>query len=95
MVDVPVVVVVDIGVVVIAIVVVVHVVVVVVVVMSGAEERLPVLTEEILNLTMVAGREAVLSCHVNHLGSYKVREMRKISFLKIIHTSRPTPPTPP
>ena len=42
------------------------------VVMSGPEERMPVLTEEIANLTMVAGREAVLSCHVNHLGSYKV-----------------------
>ena len=39
---------------------------------SEDEERLPVLTEEVSNLTMVSGREAVLSCHVSHLGSYKV-----------------------
>ena len=35
-------------------------------------ETLPYITEEISNLTVVAGREAILSCHVSHLGSYKV-----------------------
>ena len=42
------------------------------------EERLPVLTDEVSNLTTVAGREAILSCHVSHLGSYKV-----ITFLSV------------
>ncbi|XP_023322130.1 lachesin [Eurytemora carolleeae] len=40
------------------------------------EERLPILTEEVTNLTVVAGREAILSCHVSHLGSYKVAWVR-------------------
>ena len=30
-------------------------------------------TDEVENRTVVAGREATLSCHVDHLGSYKAR----------------------
>ena len=37
-----------------------------------SEDLLPEFTDEVDNRTVVAGREAVLSCHVQHLGSYKV-----------------------
>ena len=37
-----------------------------------SEDQLPEFTDEVDNRTVVAGREAVLSCHVQHLGSYKV-----------------------
>ena len=40
---------------------------------AGGEDRLPEFTDIVENRTVVAGREAVLSCHVNHLGSYKVQ----------------------
>ena len=33
---------------------------------------MPEFTDEVDNRTVVAGREAILSCHVQHLGSYKV-----------------------
>ena len=39
-----------------------------------AEDKLPEFTDEVENRTVVAGREAILSCHVDHLGSYKARE---------------------
>merc|ERR1719309_1614287 len=43
----------------------------------GREEaKLPMFSDNVSNLTVVAGREAVLSCHVNHLGSYKVAWVR-------------------
>ena len=38
----------------------------------GSEDKLPEFTDEVDNRTVVAGREAILSCHVQHLGSYKV-----------------------
>merc|ERR1719150_2543101 len=41
-----------------------------------SEDQLPEFTDEVDNRTMVAGREAVLSCHVQHLGSYKVAWVR-------------------
>ena len=37
-----------------------------------AEPVIPEFTEEVNNKTVVAGREAVLTCHVTHIGSYKV-----------------------
>ena len=37
-----------------------------------AEDKLPEFTDEVENRTVVAGREAILSCHVQYLGSYKV-----------------------
>ena len=38
--------------------------------LPGREEaKLPMFSDNVSNLTVVAGREAVLSCHVNHLGS--------------------------
>ena len=37
-----------------------------------AEPVMPEFTEEVTNKTVVAGREAVLACHVTHIGSYKV-----------------------
>merc|ERR1712179_520339 len=39
---------------------------------TTSEQSLPEFTDVVENKTIVAGREAVLSCHVNHLGSYKV-----------------------
>ena len=33
---------------------------------------MPDFTEDVDNKTVVAGREAVLTCHVTHIGSYKV-----------------------
>ena len=38
---------------------------------------MPEFTDEVENRTVVAGREAILSCHVQHLGSYKVSEARR------------------
>ena len=35
---------------------------------------MPEFTDEVENRTVVAGREAILSCHVQHLGSYKVSD---------------------
>jgi len=43
---------------------------------GAAEDKLPEFTDVVENRTVVAGREAVLSCHVNHLGSYKVAWVR-------------------
>ena len=37
------------------------------------DDQLPEFTDEVENRTVVAGREAILSCHVESLGSYKVR----------------------
>ena len=36
------------------------------------DDKLPEFTDEVDNRTVVAGREAILSCHVESLGSYKV-----------------------
>ena len=36
------------------------------------KNKKPEFTDVVVNQTVVAGREAVLSCHVSHLGSYKV-----------------------
>ena len=41
-----------------------------------AESSPPHFTDGVENKTMVAGREAVLTCHVTHLGSYKVAWVR-------------------
>jgi len=43
---------------------------------GATEDKLPEFTDVVENRTVVAGREAVLSCHVNHLGSYKVAWVR-------------------
>jgi len=40
------------------------------------EDKKPEFTDVVTNQTVVAGREAVLSCHVSHLGSYKVAWVR-------------------
>ena len=40
------------------------------------EDTKPEFTDVVSNQTVVAGREAVLSCHVSHLGSYKVAWVR-------------------
>ena len=39
------------------------------------DDKLPEFTDEVENRTVVAGREAILSCHVESLGSYKVGVM--------------------
>ena len=39
---------------------------------SGSDDSLPEFTDEVENRTVVSGREATLSCHVEGLGSYKV-----------------------
>ena len=41
-----------------------------------SEPSPPHFTDGVENKTMVAGREAVLTCHVTHLGSYKVAWVR-------------------
>merc|ERR1711990_999629 len=41
-----------------------------------SEDKKPEFTDVVTNQTVVAGREAVLSCHVSHLGSYKVAWVR-------------------
>ena len=41
-----------------------------------AETHVPEFTEDVYNKTVVAGREAVLTCHVDHIGSYKVAWVR-------------------
>ena len=50
---------------------------------------MPDFTEDVDNKTVVAGREAVLTCHVTHIGSYKVStEQRSVQRMDIFDLIR-------